>query len=91
MADRLTEWRSFCAQYHNELVTERDKLREIVAWIWREVVVQEGVHGLDLQDTMLKAGLIVEVPADEAFKELWGEDEDTMYVLAWQAKGATDE
>ena len=28
---------------------------------------------------------VVDVPADERFKETWGAD--TMYVLAWQAKG----
>ena len=36
-----------------------------------------------LQDAAESLGLLVRVPADEAFKEEWGEENDTMFVWAW--------
>jgi len=66
------------------LVAERDKLREALEWIWREMMAG-GPADIDTQDTLERLGLLVEVPADERFKQDW--DADTMYVLAWRAKG----
>ena len=66
-----------------EIQSERDKLREALEWIWVEVLAG-GMDDLDFQNTLEELGLLVEVPADEQFREDW--DADTMYVLAWQAK-----
>jgi len=66
-----------------EIQAERDKLRQALEWIWREMA-QGGPADIDTQDTLENLGLLVEVPADEQFKQDW--DADTMYVLAWQAK-----
>jgi len=64
--------------------SERDKLRQALEWIWREMACG-GPADIDTQDTLEKLGLLVEVPADEQFREDW--DADTMYVLAWKVKG----
>ena len=65
------------------IVAERDKLRQALEWIWREMA-QGGPADIDTQDTLENLGLLVEVPADEQFKQDY--DADTMFVLAWQAK-----
>jgi len=72
----------------SEALAERNKLREALEWIWSEMACG-GPTDIDTQDTLEKLGLLVEVPADERFKQDW--DADTMYVLAWKVKGATDE
>ncbi len=41
------------------------------------------IDGGDFHEVMVKYGLFVEVPADEAFKAEW--EGDTMFVLAWEA------
>jgi hypothetical protein len=71
-----------------ETEAERDKLREALEWIWGEML-EGGIDDLDTQNTLEELGLLVEVPADEQFKQDW--DADTMYVLAWTVKGAGDE
>ena len=84
---RWQQWMKRAAAI-DALVAERDKLREALEWIWGEVLAG-GMDDLDFQNTLEELGLVVEVPADERFREDW--DADTMYVLAWNAKGATDE
>ena len=70
------------------VVAERDKLRQALEWIWHEMLVR-GLDDVDTQTKLVELGLVAKVPADEQFREEWGAD--TMYVLAWKAKGATDE
>ena len=59
---------------------ERDKLREAFEELFP---VEEGFT--EAFDTLERLGMLVEVPADEVFKEEWGDDADTMYVWAWSA------
>ena len=63
------------------LEAERDKLREALEWCAREHQDGGDIDGGSWQDMMERLGLLVEVPASEAFREDW--DCDTMYVLAW--------
>jgi len=64
---------------------ERDKLREALEWVAGEMLEQGGVLAPDWFDAMRERGLLVPMPADRTYKADYGED--TMYVLAWQAKG----
>jgi len=56
----------------------RDVLEELAQISW------EGgdIDGGTFQDLMVKHGLMVEVEADQEFKDEW--DCDMMYVLAWK-------
>lgn len=60
---------------------EVTKLREALRWCAEAAWEGSSIEGYDFQDMMEREGLMVEVPADEAFREEW--DSDTMYVLAW--------
>ena len=82
---RWKQWRERAAAIE-AVVAERDKLRQALEWIWREMMFG-GPTDIDTQDTLVTLGLLIEVPADEQFREDW--DADTMFVLAWQAKGDT--
>lgn len=42
-------------------------------------------------DRLVALGLLVEVPADDLYREEWGDDEDTMWVWAWLAHEYTGE
>ena len=71
------------------MTAERDKLREALEWANRELS-NEGLQTNHRWFCMMRElGLLLEDDADEAYIKAWGGT--TMYVLAWQAKGATDE
>jgi len=65
------------ADKDNEIRTLRKALEECARLAW------EGgdIDGGDFQNLMERHGLLVEVPADEAFIEEW--DHDRMFVVAW--------
>jgi len=64
----------------DRLRVENTKLREFFETVFSDLWDLQG-DGFDLQDTAERLGLIVRVPADEAFRDEWGADE--MYVWIW--------
>lgn len=58
----------------------RGAIEEITQLAWAGCDIDGG----DFHDIMVKHGLFVEVPADQAFKDEW--DSDTMFVLAWKPR-----
>lgn len=42
-------------------------------------------------DYFVKVGLLVEVPSNEAFRDEWGDDADTMWVWAWHPLAREEE
>lgn len=69
------------AQRIEELKAERDKLREFFESLALDVWGYSDPDGGDFQDRAVEQGLLVEVPADEAFKAEY--DSDTMYTWIW--------
>jgi hypothetical protein len=59
----------------------RSELERVHGAFERLFPVEQG-YG-EAQDDLEEMGFLVPVPADEAFKEEWGEDATTMYVWAW--------
>ncbi len=67
----------------DEARRQNEKLREFVAFCMREGSWMGGdIDGGDAQDKAEELGLIVEVPADQEFRDEY--DSDTMLVLAWR-------
>lgn len=60
------------------IAREIERLR---AFLMRICPVEEGFT--EHFDDLIDAGLLVEVPSDERYRELWGENEETMWVWAW--------
>ena len=79
-------WRA--QQRIEEVESERDKLRQALDALGATVSNCGGADMTDYEDVLVPLGLLVEVPADERHRELY--DEDTMLVLAWTVKGATE-
>ncbi len=66
---------------------EAEKLREFVEWCMATASWQGyDLHGGDMQDKAEELGLLVQVPADEAFREEY--DSDEMFVVAWSQLAA---
>lgn len=63
------------------LIHEITKLREMLQWCAEESWEKGEIDGGDFQEAMVKAGLFVEVPADEQFRADW--DADEMFVTSW--------
>lgn len=74
-ADRILA--ALTEQETGEITKLREALRWCAATTWEGV----SIEGYDFQDMMIAAGLMVRVPADEAFRAEWEADE--MNVLAW--------
>jgi len=64
-------------------------LKEFITWLWLGICNSECGDEFDIQDKLQELGLIVEVPADAAFKEEWGDECDTMFVTAWSKLAPT--
>lgn len=65
----------------DDLIVEITKLRAALQYCATQVSNGYDIDGGYFQDEMIARGLMVEVPADEAFKAEY--DSDVMYVLAW--------
>jgi len=84
--ESAAEW--CCREYKERLqaqlslaLDERDTLRKFFETLAENVWCLDDVDGGGFQDTAESLGLIVKVPADEAFWDEYGADE--MYVWAW--------
>ena len=64
-----------------EIAALREAFEELA-----ERVFDASLDSCDVQEIMQKHKLLVEVPSDEAFREEWGDDADTMLVVAWRAR-----
>ncbi len=82
IAASLASQKSLAAQ-----LREAEKLREFVEWCMATASWQGyDLHGGDMQDKAEELGLLVQVPADEAFREEYEADE--MFVVAWSPLAA---
>ena len=66
---------------------ENAELRDAFEWATRQVWEGCDIDGGGFQDEMVKRGLLVEVPADDAFIEEF--DAEFMYVLRWSPLAAS--
>lgn len=81
LADYLGGEISAWIERTDALEAEVENLRGMLGYCvtdWRDGCA---IDHFDFQDEMVKRGLLVEVPADEAFRDEW--DVETMFVLAW--------
>jgi len=95
IVERLAEWfeappdpahdSAFECDVWDALVEIR-RLREMLGWCARLVWDGCDIDGGSFQDKMEAAGLMVRVPADEAFRDEY--DADEMLVLAWSRNAA---
>lgn len=68
------------------LRAERDNLRQFFEAMALDVWNQGDIDGAECQERAVAQGLLVEVPADEAFKAEY--DRDTMFTWSWSALAA---
>lgn len=79
--------RPWCAEYIRarhaleKAERERDEAREAIREMWHHWCEHLSFDGEDLQFALERSSLLVEVPADEAFRDEF--DADTMLVLKW--------
>ena len=69
---------------------ERHKLRELFEHVCRLSWSFGDIDGGDVQDEAERLGLLVQVPGDAAFIELFGDDE-MMYVWPWSDAARAEE
>lgn len=94
----LRSWREFSRrkareleesrQRHLTLLADRDTLRQFFEAMALDVWGFSDFGGGDIQDRAVEMGLLVEVPADEAFQAEY--DSDTMYTWSWSALAAKE-
>jgi hypothetical protein len=72
------------ARLANQADTIRnERLCDAIEWCARQVWDGCDIDGGSFSDEMVDRGLLVEVPADEAFREEWGDEVKTMLTLSW--------
>lgn len=85
-----TAWQAKASLMKAELATlraERDKLRQFLESMAHDAWgLPDEIDGGDFQDRAVEQGLLVQVPADEAFKAEY--DCDMMYTWSWSPLAA---
>ncbi len=70
-----------------ELLRDRNNLRDALRFCGEKAWDGMDINGGDFQDKMIDMGLMIQVPSDQEFRDLWGEEYDEMVGWAWGQEG----